>query len=538
MPALFLTVALICAAAGEGTAGFRNPIVPGFHPDPSIVRVGEDYYLANSSFAFFPGVPIHHSRDLVHWRLVGNALTTEAQLPLARAGVSAGIWAPTLRHHAGRFYLVTTNMTNGGNFLVTAKDPAGPWSPPLWIDRQGWDPDLFFDDDGRVYYTRSGEDERKRPALLQAEIDLRTGKLKGSLKAIGFGSGGFGPEGPHLYKIGARYYLLVAEGGTHSGHMVTLFRGPKPWGPFEPAPRNPILTQRDRLLERVQATGHADIVQASDGGWWMVFLGIRNFGSPMHMMHTLGRETFLAPVKWGDDGWPVVNEGAAIREQAVAASLPASRPWPTPAVRDDFDGPALSPDWVFLRNPQRGSFSLTDKPGALTLVGAADSLSGRGSPSFVGRRQQDLRARVATLVTFDAKADEDEAGVTVFYDDRHHYDLALVRRDGRRQVIVRRNSNDLRVEVAAVAAPDGPVRLEIEANPWTYFFFLGAGASDRVLLTKARAAPISTEAAGGFTGTFFGLYATGNGKPASAPARFDWFDYAPMEEEAPRARRQ
>jgi alpha-N-arabinofuranosidase len=315
--------------------------------------------------------------------------------------------------------------------------------------------------------------------------------------------------------------------------MITLFRGPKPSGPFEPAPKNPILTQRDHLLERVQATGHGDLVQARDGSWWLVFLGIRNFGSPMHMMHTLGRETFLAPVRWGDDGWPVVNDGQPIGEE-VASTLPA-QPWPARAVRDGFDARALGPDWVSVRNPSEGRASLTETPGVLTLHGAAESLDDFGAPAFVARRQEHLRARAATELAFDPKAEGDEAGLSVFYDESHHYDLAVVRRAGRRTVIVRRRSNDLRAEVAAIAAPDGPVRLEIETNPWTYFFFLGSGAG-RVLLAKARATPISTESAGGFTGTMLALYATGDGKPASAPARFDWFDYEPLPDEPPRRR--
>jgi alpha-N-arabinofuranosidase len=506
---------------------FTNPILPGFNPDPSVVRVGGDYYLATSSFAYAPGVPIYHSRDLVNWRLVGHALAADpTALPLAGAGLGSGIWAPTLRHHRGTFYLVTTNMTKGGNLLVTAKNPAGPWSKPIWFDPDGWDPSLFFDDDGKVYLSRNGkvgESDAEGWGILQYEIDPRTGKRLSAPRIVWKGSGGFGPEAPHLYKIRGQYYLLIAEGGTHAGHMATIARGPTPWGPFEPAPRNPILSHRDVLLERIQATGHGDLVEAHDGSWWMVFLGIRNTCGPLHMCHLLGRETFLAPVRFGEDGWPVVNEGRPVKETMPAPALPP-RPWPPAPARDGFDGPRLGLAWNFLRNPPADAWSLTKRKGHLTLQGSAETLDGRGAPAFVGRRQEQRSFVARAKLDFAPAADGDEAGLTAFQDEKHHYDLAIVRRAGARVAIVRRTVDDLKVEVATAPVPEGPVVLELAGARGTYVFAVGEGQA-RKELARAGGRLLSTEIGGGFTGVHVAMYATGNGAAAKAPAQFDWFDW-------------
>src|SRR6185312_6704441 len=373
-------------ASAPRITSYRNPVLPGFYPDPSVVRVGEWFYLVNSSFEFFPGVPLHRSRDLVHWEPLGQVLTRDSQLPLGHAGPSGGIFAPTIRYHAGTFYLITTNVSHGGSFFVTATDPAGPWSEPVWLEMSGGgiDPSLFFDDDGKVYLTSTG----REPGIYAAQIDIATGKLLTAPRIVWKGTGGRYAEGPHLYKIAGRYYLMISEGGTEYGHMVTIARATSPWGPFEPCPRNPILTHRNTpLSEPIQATGHADLVEDGEGHWWMVFLGIRPQGG--YYWHHLGRETFLAPVRWDAQGWPVVNDGQPIALEMHVQGLPAA-PLPTPPVRDDFDGASLGPAWSFLRNPRRTAYSTTERPGWLTLHpedASLDSETG-SSPAFVGRRQQ------------------------------------------------------------------------------------------------------------------------------------------------------
>ena len=318
--ALAMALATAAVADAPPITSYRNPVLPGFYPDPSVVRVGEWFYLVNSSFEFFPGVPIHRSRDLVHWEPIGHVLTRDSQLPLATAYPSGGIFAPTIRYHAGTYYMVTTNVTHRGNFFVTAKDPAGPWSEPIWINMPGGiDPSLFFDDDGKVYLTSTGS----APGIHMAQIDVATGKLLTSPpKIVWKGTGGRYPEGPHLYKIGGRYYLMISEGGTEYGHMVTIARAGSPWGPFEACPRNPILTHRDTPLSQpIQATGHPDLFEDGKGNWWMVFLAIRPQGN--YYWHHLGRETFLAPVRWDAQGWPVINDGKPIALDMRVAGLPA-----------------------------------------------------------------------------------------------------------------------------------------------------------------------------------------------------------------------
>lgn len=274
---------------------FSNPIIPGFYPDPSMCRVGNDYYLVTSTFEYFPGVPLFHSRDLIHWRQIGHCLTRSSQLPLEKAGSSGGIYAPTLRYHNGKFYMVTTNVAVG-NFFVYADDPAGEWSEPVWLEHKGIDPSLFFDDDGKVYFTWTTDNQ-----IWQCEIDINTGATLTKPRPIWSGTGGRYPEAPHLYKINGTYYLLIAEGGTEYGHMVTLARADSPWGSFESCPHNPILTHRHRGANPIQGTGHADLVEAHDGSWWMVFLAFRTLAHYQNFHH-LGRETFLAPVKWDEAG--------------------------------------------------------------------------------------------------------------------------------------------------------------------------------------------------------------------------------------------
>jgi alpha-N-arabinofuranosidase len=509
---------------------YRNPVLPGFHPDPSVVRVGEWFYLVTSSFEFFPGVPIHRSRDLVHWEPLGYVLTRDSQLPLATAEPSRGIFAPTIRYHAGTYYMITTNVSTRGSFFVTAKDPAGPWSEPIWIDAQGGgiDPSLFFDDDGKAYLTSTGS----APGIYEAQIDVATGKLLTPSRVVWKGTGGRYPEGPHLYKIAGRYYLMISEGGTEYGHMVTIARATSPGGPFEPSPRNPILTHRDTPMSQpIQGTGHADLVQDAEGNWWMVFLGFRPQGG-FYWQH-LGRETFLAPVRWDAQGWPVINDGKQIALDMQVRGLPAS-PAPVRPVRDDFDGATLGPAWNFLRNPVRASYSTTERPGWLTLHGTGVSLEqDKGiSPTFVGRRQEHLRARVAARIDVAPGREGEEAGLVLYRAPHQRYELGVRKTSAGREVFVRQTVGTYlsTVTATALAPAQGPLVLEIVAEPNRYTFAWAPSAADRADLAThtnplgaAETRLLSTEVAGGFIGTYVGMYALAPGNPA--PAAFDWFDY-------------
>jgi len=501
----------------------RNPIIPGFYPDPSVCRVGRDFYLVTSSFEYFPGVPLFHSHDLLHWRQIGHCLTRPSQLPLEHSRPSGGIFAPTIRHHNERYYMVTTNMTHGGHFYVCADDPAGEWSEPIWIDTglRGIDPSLLFDDDGEVYFTSTGWGQ----GIVQCTIDIASGEPTSEVRQIWSGTGGAWAEAPHLYKINGLYYLLLAEGGTGLGHMCTLARSESPWGPFEPCPHNPILSHRSSDLP-LQATGHAELIDAGDGSWWLAFLGIRPVGA-FPMTHHLGRETNLAPVQWTADGWPVVGLEGHVPAEIEIEPLPLA-PWPAAHVRDDFGHTTLALCWNHLRNPQPGSWSLTGRPGHLRLQGSALTLSDVDAPAFVGRRQQHMACRATCRLLFDPANDHDEAGLTVFMNDQHHYEIAVRRTGGHRCIIMRRQIGSLRSVVAIRELPAGPVTLSMTADAASYTLSYAANDDALQPLATCETRYLSTEVAGGFTGVYIAMYATGNGQAAAAPADFDWFEYEPL----------
>jgi alpha-N-arabinofuranosidase len=504
------------AAAADATA-YRNPVIPGFHPDPSICRSGNDYYLTTSTFEYFPGLPIFTSKDLVHWRQIGHALDRPSQLKLDGLRSSQGIYAPTLRCQNGRFYLITTNVGGGGNFIVHARNPAGPWSDPVWIKeaQSGIDPSLLFDDDGKVYLTR--QDGGGRGGISQAEIDIATGELKGEMKRIWNGTGGIWPEGPHLYKINGWYYLMIAEGGTSYDHSITLARSKSPWGPFESAPNNPVLTHRGHPELALQATGHADLVQTPDGKWFMVLLGTR----PVKRMHHLGRETLLAPVTWTADGWLKVNDGKPLSETMLAPGLPPSHSWPSEPVRDEFEAGALAPEWTFVRGPGEGLWSLVERRGFLRLKGNGVGLGAIGTPAFVGRRQAHLDVRAAALLDFAPASPGQAAGLALRMNEQNHYQLVVVQTQSGRVIRLVTCVKGVTAVVREAAIGPGKVELSVRAYPDRYVFGYRVGGHVTEDFASAPTAPLSSEQAGGFTGVFIGMVADGVG----AVADFDWFEY-------------
>ncbi|GHH29381.1 glycoside hydrolase family 43 protein [Lentzea cavernae] len=475
-----------------------NPVLPGMHPDPSVCRVGDDYYLVCSSFEYFPGIPVFHSRDLVRWKQIGNALDRPGQLSLTAATPSsAGIYAPTLRFHDGRFWLVVTSVSHGGgNVVLTATDPAGPWSDPVPLpDVHGIDPDLAWDDEGNCWCTVAG--------VHQYQIDPVTGETFGAPQRLWSGTpGAKAPEAPHLHRIGDHWYLLIAEGGTERGHAVSIARGTSPTGPFEPCPANPVLSHRG-TDEPVQNTGHADLVQAPDGAWWMVLLGVRPRGGTPGW-HVLGRETFLAPVTWVD-GWPVVGDLVPGPAHAVSE-------------RDDFDLDELAPCWISPRTrPTTG-----ERPGWLTLHARG---SGMDDPAvaFVGRRQQHLSCVVRTLMD----PADGSGGLAVRLDEDHHYEIEVA--SGEVRVLAR--IGPLSSVVASRPAPGGPLVLAVRvqedqtpldarSGPDTLTFGVEEPGGTFTALAALDGKYLSTEVAGGFTGRVIGMYA------ARGTVLFDWFEYS------------
>ena len=483
---------------------YDNPVIAGFHPDPSVCRVGDDYYLACSSFEYFPGVPLFHSRDLVHWRQLGNVLDRPGQLNLPDdTPASAGIYAPTLRHHDGRFYLITTEVGGKGTFLVTADRPEGPWSDPVLVDVPGIDPDLAWDEDGNCWCAVAG--------VQVARIDPATGKVLEGPLPIWSGTGLQHPEAPHLYRVGDWWYLLLAEGGTADGHSVSIARARSPRGPYEPAPANPILSHRSTDLP-VQSTGHADLVTAPDGTWWMVLLGTRPRGW-FPGFHVLGRETFLTPVEWVD-GWPQVGP---VQEQHPAPT--AWHPLELPPVRDDFDAPTLAFSWISPRSRPDDSWSLTERPGWLTL----DAKSG---PAFLGRRQQHLDCRASVRID----PGSGRAGLSVRIDEAHHYDIEVA--GGVVSVVAQ--IGPVRQRIADHQVEPGPVTLALDIStadagtrgPDTLTFSV-EGPEGAVELAELDGRYLSTQVAGGFTGRVIGMYVT------EGEATFDWFAYERQQQSIP-----
>jgi alpha-N-arabinofuranosidase len=503
---------------------YKNPVVPGFHPDPSICRVGRDFYLVTSSFEYFPGVPIFRSRDLVHWKQIGYCLDRPSQLPLDGAAASMGIWAPTLRHHTGTFYMTTTNQSSGGNFIVTASAPEGPWSEPIPVAQPGIDPSLFFDEDGSVYYTTS------HGGALQSRIDVASGKLLSEPKLVWTGTGGQYPEGPHLYFRDGFYYLLLSEGGTEFGHMITMARARSPWGPFEPCARNPLLTHRS-LKSPIQSVGHADLVETPSGEWFTVFLATRPNGYPP--CHHLGRETCLSPLTWADDGFPVIgDDGRVALEMETPLTLEAAE---GAKPRDDFMSPKLALVWNYLRNPDPSRTSLVERSGYLRLRGSEHGLDDAASPAWVGRRQCHFAVRAAACLEFSPSSEREEAGLVVRMNERHHYEIFVTLRAGRPSVVVRRRIGNLQSEVACrPLSPDEQPRvvLAIDAEREKYTFSHGPSENALRALGEGETRYLSTEVAGGFTGAYFAMYATGNGAPCNSPADFDWFDYLERDDAA------
>jgi xylan 1,4-beta-xylosidase len=501
----------VTQASADGWPGgvFANPVIGGFHPDPSVCRVGDDYYLACSSFEYFPGMPVFHSRDLVHWEQIGNAL----EWPLAATTPSSGgIYAPTLRYHDGRFWLITADVSGGGTVLVTAADPAGPWSEPLTIAGvQGIDPDLAWDDEGRCWCTYAG--------IEQVRIDPETGETFGQPHHVWSGTpGAQWPEAPHLYRIGEFWYLLIAEGGTERGHCVSVARGTAPDGPFEPCPANPVLTHRS-TSRPVQNTGHGDLIQGPDGSWWMVLLGARPRGGTPGW-HTLGRETYLVPVTWAN-GWPV----PAAVEPVMAAPGWAPRPTAPSPARDDFDSAELDASWLSVRSRTAAECSTTDRPGWLTLHARGASLDDTDI-TFTGRRQQHLSCRVRAL----ADATAGRGGLAVRLDEGHHYEIEVA--NGQASVSARIGPLRQTLASRSLEAPPAVLRIEARAAPpgldhhrtGPDTLQLGVEEPDGTfsVLAELDGRYLSTEVAGGFTGRVIGMYA------ASGTIRFDWFDYEPL----------
>lgn len=508
-------LALPCVAQ----KGYDNPVIPGFYPDPSVCRVGDDYYLVNSTFEYFPGVPLFHSKDLVNWQQIGNCLTRESQLRLSQAGPSGGIYAPTIRHHEGIFYMVTTNVSDKGNFIVHTHDPAGEWSEPAWLEQGGIDPSLYFEGD-KCYLTSIPEGY-----ITICEVNPLTGEQLSEGRKIWKGTGGRYPEAPHIYKKDGWYYLLIAEGGTEYGHKITIARSRDIFGPYESNPANPILTHINENAQSnpIQGVGHGDFVQAHDGSWWMVFLGFRP-QSGLH--HLLGRETFLVPVRWDENAWPVVNGDGTAQLKMACQTLPLHPFKPAPA-RTLFNTEKLGMEWNYLYNPIESNYSLTERKGFLRLKSSTVALDERGvTPTFVGRRQQHIDCTATVALELNRAVLNDEGGLTVYMTNEHHYDLFMRQGNKETQIItLRYRLGNMQHVEKEVELPKGKFYLRVEGSNDYYSFAYSTDNKTFTSLGKMNVRYLSSETVGGFTGIYFGLY-TASATKSKGVLDVEWFDYS------------
>jgi xylan 1,4-beta-xylosidase len=504
------------------TGWYRNPILRGYYPDPAIERVGEKYYLVNSTFAHWPGIPIHESTDLVNWKLIGHALTNREWYSFDGLGISRGVFAPSIHHHDGTFYIINTLVDAGGNFFVTAKDPAGPWSAPVWLKEiDGIDPSFFFDEDGKAYVLNNGGPEGKplydgHRAIWMQEFDLRTQKLVGPRRVVVNGGVDLAQkpiwiEGPHVYRIGGWYYLNCAEGGTGDGHSQVIFRSKSVWGPYVPYENNPILTQRDLPRDRpdpVTNAGHADIVQHHDGSWWAVFLASRPYRGSFY---NTGRETYLLPVEW-KDGWPVIlPKGKPIpelmaRDAKASRAAPKDGPRITVAERDEFEGPTLRDGWLQVHVPKQDWFDLTSRPGTLTIRPLAVNLDAKRNTSFLARRQQDLKFVASTELAAPTAAGV-SAGLAAFQNERYWYFLGTRRIAQGLQVFLERRAGEDRKLYTSDVIEARKLKLRISADGGNYSFHFDAGNGWQAVRENDDGSILATEIAGGFVGTVLGPFA-------------------------------
>jgi len=515
---------------------YSNPIIRGYHPDPSICRVGEDYYLVHSSNEYFPGIPIYHSRDLVNWQQIGHVLDRPSQLNLDGIKASAGIWAPTIRYHDGTFYVITTlGAPKGGNFYVTATNPQGPWSEPRFIpDAPGIDPDIFFDDDGKAYYSGNDRPEIQSPdttklrTIWVREINLKTGEWVGERKNIlteGAFRGASSAEGPHIYKKDKYYYLIIAEGGTGVTHSATVFRSKNIYGPYESNKKNPIITHR-HLGEDfpIACIGHADLVKTQNGEWWMVLLGARVYGD---FDYNLGRETFLTPVTW-EGGWPVVNAGyGQVTFTGKAPKLKEHLFEPKPSVVQ-FDTNTLGFEWNFIRTPRENFWSLTERAGWLRLKLRPEKLTEQKSPSAITRRITEFKFNASTSMNFSPKKDGESAGMVILMSNNFHYRFEVIKDQGAQSIRLTLTNGGKETIIAEKNYNEPNVYLKIWSSGPTEYHFDYATNKDQWIEFKHNvdARVLSKRNTQGFTGTMVGLYASSNGQSSDNVADFDWFEYS------------
>lgn len=502
---------------------FQNPILPGFNPDPSICRVGDDYYMVTSSFTWYPGIPVYHSKDLVNWEIIGHAIDRPGMIDMRHLNDNDGIWAVTMRYYNGTYYLITTASKSGGNFYITAKDPRGPWSDPVWLkDATGIDPSLFWDDDGKCYYIGNSWNFKKswpsQCAVWMQELDLEKKRLVGERRILTYGHANNATyaEGPHLYKIAGRYMLLMAEGGAGYYHAVTVHHSNALWGPYVADKVNPVLTHRH--LGRnypIQNLGHADLVQTSKGEWYAVALGVRNIGE----YNPLARETFLAKVEF-EDGTPIFNPGYGIMRAEQERPLLPWTPVKPVSATDGFSRERLDARWHCIRVPAQEFHSLKDgRLEVLLLPEVIDSLT---CSAMLIQRIRHHQFMATTLLEFRTNKNNEYAGLVLYRTANGYYTLMK----GKDNITLTKKHLGKKEVVCRLPYAWRQVYMKVEADGMKATFSFGKTPETMTVIGGIQSLEaISDNCFNKFNGPGIGVYATANGKLSNKVALYDFFSY-------------
>ena len=520
-----------------------NPILSGFYPDPSVLKVGSDYYLINSTFAYFPGIPVFHSKDLKNWKQIGNVINRPSQMNFMGHRMTRGLFAPAIDYHNGTYYVTCTLIDKGGNFVVTSKDPAGPWSDPIFIpEARGIDPSLFFDGDkAYILYNSDAPDNKPQYSghrtIRMYEFHPVAKKVVGEEKILVNGGVDISKkpvwiEAPHILKRDDWYYLYAAEGGTSVNHSEVVLRSKSVWGPYVPYENNPILTQRDLAPDRkdpITSAGHAQLVEGPDGKTYAIFLAVRPYKDNYY---NTGRETFITPVEW-KEGWPVASPDSKELKYTYSANFKEVKQNNARPQSGNFEytitfEKELDPALLFLRTCDSSSFSLSKKSG-LTLKLKPETCMELGNPSFIGKRQQHLYCRAETALSFSTTSGDEKAGLIIFQDEKHFYYLCQSMDEGKPVVQLfagnAENTMTLLTQIS-LSTKEKQLYLRIDAKGENYDFYY-ATKPNRWALMKENVDGkfLSTQVAGGFIGCVFGMYTTSSGRPTSNTASFSYLRY-------------
>jgi len=560
---LFLIVfTVISCSEKKETKKFSNPILSGFYPDPSICRVGDDYYIVNSTFAYFPGIPIFHSKNLVDWELIGHVLDRPEQLNLEGMGISRGIFAPAIRFNNGKYYVTCTLVDGGGNFIAWSDKAEGPYSNPIWLPEiNGIDPSLFFDNE-KSYILFNSEAPDNKPmyeghrTIRMVDFDIENLKVLGNERILINGGSDISKkpiwiEGPQKKKKYGYYYLMAAEGGTAEDHSEVIFRSKNIDGPYESYKNNPILTQRNLNPERqnpITSTGHADLVQTQNGEWWAVFLGCRPYEPFDKGYYNLGRETFLAPVKWIKDEnaenaiWPVINPD--YKEVQYYYDYPKidvkEKIKTTPyggnfTLKYEFDKPNLNKNFIFLRTPTEEWYNLNENEGYLTINLRPETCRGKSNPSFIAHRQQHNTCTITTSLIFDPVLQSEKAGLVALMNETHFYLICKSIEDGSPAVQLYQSDDSIK-DVSGMkliasskinnADAEKEIQLRINAVGKDYSFQYSFDNSNWLTLKdNVDGTFIRAVIPRDFVGAVIAMYASSNGESSINKAYYNWYEY-------------